>query len=227
MSVSLMGFNFPMNIRTWKIAAALKMAGISYNFVELEFGVDNETADYKNNCSPIGRAPALQTEDGYIFESNAIMRHIARSDKTNSFLYGRTTFEAAQVDQWLDYCSEFESAAHYFVMIGAFGAPATDDETKKQLCAAHEAFTGLEKWLETRTFLAGERITIADLAIASAMDWILRYSGAAQHDFTKKYKNSIRHYNTVMHHPKFVEALTQHKGLIGLPKPEAEKKEKK
>ena len=218
MSVSLLGFDFPPNIRLWKITAALKMTGTSYNFVPIEFMVDNESEDYKNNCHPMGRAPCLQTEDGYIFESGAILRHIARTDKSNSFLYGRTTYEAAQVDQWLDYCGEFEKSGYYFVCVNGHGMPiGSEEQTQKHLADAHAAFAGLDKWLETRTYLAGERISIADIGIAASIDWILRFS-FQQDDFTKKYKNAFRHYNTVMGHPKFQEALVAHKGFTTLPK---------
>ena len=89
---------------------------------------------------------------------------------------------------------------------------------------AHAAFTGLDNWLETRTYLAGERLTVADLAIAAQEDWVLRFG--VLEEFTK-YRNALRHYNTVVGHPKFVEALTVHKGLMGLPKPMKAKKEGK
>src|SRR4051794_38088466 len=111
MSVSLIGFKHPQNFRMTKNAIAAKLAGVALEMPEFTFG-SNHTPAFKLNCSPTGAIPVLQTEEGYLFESGAILRYIARSDRNNAFLYGRTTFEASQVDAWLDFTTtELDSAA--------------------------------------------------------------------------------------------------------------------
>lgn len=222
MTNNLLAFDFPINIRAWKCLAAAKIAGVPMNFVALEMGKDNETKEFFDNCHPLGRTPVLQTEEGYLFESNAILRQIARMDKINSFLYGRTAFEAGQVDQWLDYSNTEMNRSSYFFVSKSFGMPTTQEEDKKMMAEAHTAIAGVDKWLEVRTYLAGERLTIADIAVASAYDWVLRFSGVAQ-EFTSKYKHATRHYNTVMSNPKFVEVLTARKAPMGIPKAEGKK----
>jgi elongation factor 1-gamma len=49
---------------------------------------------------PLGKVPLLDTPEGPIYESNAILRYLARKQKS---LYGSNVFETAQVDQWLDF----------------------------------------------------------------------------------------------------------------------------
>jgi len=49
---------------------------------------------------PFGRIPTLEGEEGCIFESVAIMRHIARKAGK---MYGNTPAETASIDQWLEY----------------------------------------------------------------------------------------------------------------------------
>ena len=69
------------------------------------------------NCNPLGRFPVLQTPEGYLFESNSIVRFIARNDKSNSFLYGRTPFESSQVDMWLDFAaSEIDVCSQPYIL---------------------------------------------------------------------------------------------------------------
>ena len=46
--------------------------------------------------NPAGKIPVLETEKGFIFESNAILRHIARTYKPE--LYGANNDEMALVD---------------------------------------------------------------------------------------------------------------------------------
>eukprot|EP00662_Eupelagonemidae_sp_cell21_P055035 gene55035-12086_t len=50
--------------------------------------------------------PALQTPEGYLFESNAIARYVARlGDAKGANLLGHTSFESAQVDMWVDFAN--------------------------------------------------------------------------------------------------------------------------
>jgi elongation factor 1-gamma len=45
--------------------------------------------------NPHNKIPVLETTEGHIYETNAILRHLARSGKD---LYGSTPFETSLVD---------------------------------------------------------------------------------------------------------------------------------
>jgi elongation factor 1-gamma len=47
--------------------------------------------------NPLGKVPVLETADGCIFESNAIMRFVARVNP-GAGLYGKNAFEQGVVD---------------------------------------------------------------------------------------------------------------------------------
>jgi len=51
---------------------------------------------------PMNKIPVIETSEGRIFETHAILRYIARISN-NKTLYGGDSFEQANVDQWLDY----------------------------------------------------------------------------------------------------------------------------
>jgi elongation factor 1-gamma len=215
-TVSIQGFNRPYNMRLWKVAVVAHHCDVPYTLVPLEFNVENLSEHYLRNVHPLGRTPSIQTDEGFVFESTSCLRYFAR--RTDS-LYGKTHFESTQVDMWLDYAAhECESTGAFF--IGKFlGVPVTLEEEVKALEKLHESLHGLEIWLETRTWLVGERISIADINLAFTLDWSFRF--CPDHEvFTKKYKNVFRHYSTVMNQPKTIECLTAHGAVIGLPKVE-------
>ena len=49
--------------------------------------------------NPTGKLPVLETIDGYIYESNAIIRYIYRLNP-DCGLYGENYLEATLIDQW-------------------------------------------------------------------------------------------------------------------------------
>ena len=217
MSLSLMGLEHPENDRLTKILVAASHGAIEVS-VDKSFKVmvDNEKEDYMNNCHPLGRMPALRTQEGYIFESNSILRYVGRLDKTGT-LYGRTPFEASEIDMWLDYTlTEMEPAMKPFMNALYTLTPLTPEATAEAMPKVHEALGGIEKWLETRTFIVGERITIADIAIAYTLSSFFRNTAGEAEGLSKKYIRCWRLYITVMRHPKTATVLAATGATFGL-----------
>ncbi|TPP41685.1 Elongation factor 1 gamma, conserved domain family protein [Leishmania donovani] len=186
------------------VAAAY--ANVDVELKVCQYGQENETPEFARNCSPCMRFPSMQTEEGYLFESNAIMRHIARVEKSGAKLYGATPFESSQVDMWLDFASsELDAHNMPYLMETFAGIPAAESA----MATLEESLAGLELWLETRTFLVGERMTVADISVAFALQWVYRMNVKHGEELTKKYRNAYRLYNTVMQQPKTVEVLKQ------------------
>lgn len=47
--------------------------------------------------NPLGKVPVVETSEGFLFESNAILRYIARLN-SDSQLYGKNSYENSLVD---------------------------------------------------------------------------------------------------------------------------------
>eukprot|EP00672_Neobodo_designis_P010871 CAMPEP_0174879288 /NCGR_PEP_ID=MMETSP1114-20130205/83186_1 /TAXON_ID=312471 /ORGANISM="Neobodo designis, Strain CCAP 1951/1" /LENGTH=268 /DNA_ID=CAMNT_0016114681 /DNA_START=33 /DNA_END=837 /DNA_ORIENTATION=- len=233
MPLTLLGFPHVLNQRVLKSKIAAALAGVALDVQSAEQAQASPL--YKQNCQPLGAAPVLQTEEGYVFESAAILRHIARLGKASglygstdfeasqvdgaaailrhiarlgkaSGLYGSTDFEASQVDAWLDYVTSEIDPENIPFLLASFGfVEMTYDEGVTKGKNALAAFAGASKWLETRTFLVGERITVADVAVFVAFDGFLRHAQNASEG--PKLKHLMRHYLTVLHHPKVQEAI--------------------
>ena len=115
--------------------------------------------------NPNGRIPLLQTTEGnYLAESNAILHYLADS----SPLVPVERLAHAQVLQWMffeQYSHEpFIATARYIVRY--LGRPAEHEATLQQKMApGYAALDVMEGQLRTRTFLVGDRYTIADIAL--------------------------------------------------------------
>lgn len=160
---------YPGDFRAFKCLVAAKINGISVAVNEkFEVGKTNKTKEFLAK-SPLGKVPILETPEGVLLESNAIMRHLARH-RNDTQLFGSSFFEHAQVDSWVDWCQnelEIPVTMWLFPLFG-FMAP-----NPKQVGKAREdtkkAMKVLENHLRLRTFMVGRQITLADIAIAGAL----------------------------------------------------------
>ncbi|EIN05161.1 EF1G-domain-containing protein [Punctularia strigosozonata HHB-11173 SS5] len=125
----------------------------------------------------------------------------------NSGLLGTDPKSAALVDQWVSFSEKEIAAPNYPIyqlckgMIAPYNKGIHTHFASVQL----RALDVVEKHLATRTFLVGERITIADIALACAVGtavWITLDAPTRA-----KYPNVIRHLETVSYHPKMKEAF--------------------
>jgi len=159
--------------------------------------------------SPLGKAPVLETSNGSIHEANAIVRYIARLSKTHA-LYGSNDFEAGMVDNWIDFSASeivLPASVWIFPILGIISNNV--DATTKAKADVRKTLDVLNKHLQTRTFLVGERITIADIVVALSL--VRLYERVLDPGFRKQFQNTNRWYTTCLNQPQF-------KNVIGEPK---------
>jgi len=169
--MSLTLFTYPNNYRALKSAVVANLCEIDISVPsadEFKFPEGLKTDEFKE-LNPVGKVPVLVTPDGPIFESNAILRYLARSAPRFN-LTGRSFYEQAQVDQWLDFTAfELEPPRNLWIY-PLQGLMKIDARAAKKAKNDVEVNMGiLNKHLQTRTFMVGERLTIADIALAAAL----------------------------------------------------------
>ena len=113
--------------------------------------------------------PAAFSPDGCIgiFESNSIMRTVARLGREQFALYGRDPYEASRIDGFLDTSLIFARDAQLYLF--ALRESQVPPETHAR---AKEAFTtyaaGIEQALQpNRMFLVGDDVTLADVCFVA------------------------------------------------------------
>jgi elongation factor 1-gamma len=161
---------------------------------------DQKSADFEKK-SPLGKVPVFETTEGVIFEANAAARYVARKSKTP--LFGASDFEAAQVDQWIDFSvSEIDLPASVWIfpILGLIQNNPT--ATQRAKGDVRKVLDILNNHLADRTFLVGERISLADIVVAASLYRL--YEKVLEPAFRKQYVNTNRWFTTIVNQPNFV-----------------------
>ena len=95
-------YTFAGNKDGFKALVAAEYASVSLDLPPFRMGVDNKSSDFFK-MSPRGQLPVLETQEGCLYESNAIARYIARVGGGD--LTGATAIENGEIESWIDYCS--------------------------------------------------------------------------------------------------------------------------
>ncbi|CAN0411698.1 unnamed protein product, partial [Phaeothamnion confervicola] len=159
---------YPGNFRAFKILIAAEYNSVAIEVPEFNHPADNKTPEFRA-MSPLGRVPVLQTPQGSLFESNAIARYVARM-RRDTELCGVGFFQSGAVDSWIDFCShelELPATVWYYPVIGYM--PYNDAAAAKAKADLATALGALEKHLLDKTYLVGDKITLADICVASAL----------------------------------------------------------
>ncbi|WP_017463357.1 glutathione S-transferase family protein [Dyella ginsengisoli] len=158
-------FDYLPSQNAWKVRQLLQHLQRPYRTVEVSiFEGDGQQADYLR-ISPTGTVPAIRLEDGRaLAESNAILMYLAEGTP----YLPDDAFGRGKVCQWLSFEQErVESvigALRHWTLTGKLArrAPAIVEAKR---AAALRTLAILERELAERSFLAGERYTIADIAV--------------------------------------------------------------
>jgi glutathione S-transferase len=118
---------------------------------------------------PFGTVPAAFSPDGKIgiFESNSIMRAVARIGESRFPLYGSGPYEAARIDSFLDVSLVFARDAQIYLLSLLDGTVSPEIHAR-----AREGFAvyagGIDQALSPdREYLAGDRLTLADICFVA------------------------------------------------------------
>ena len=123
------------------------------------------------DAHPFGAVPAAFSPDGKtgIFESNSIMRAVARLGESEFPLYGRDAYEASRIDSFLDASLVFARDAQIYLLSLGSGTVSTETHARARDGFAVYA-AGINQALSPdREFLVGDSLTIADICFAAEL----------------------------------------------------------
>jgi glutathione S-transferase len=163
---------FPPSPRAFKVLVVAHHLGLDYqlNLCDLTKG-DQKSAAY-TAINPNQRMPSLEEDDFKLWESNAIIQYLA-AKKPESGLLPAEERGRADVARWQFWEStSWDPACAILVferVIKAFfgrGAP-DPTEVEKGLQKFRHAAKVLDGHLRGRTYICGNRLTLADFAIGA------------------------------------------------------------
>ena len=114
---------------------------------------------------PFGTVPAAFSPDGEIgiFESNSILRAVARIGGQDSGLYGRDAYQASRIDSFLDASLVFGREAQVYLLALREMAP----ELRERMADVYAFYLdGINRALQSHPFIAGDEMTLADISFA-------------------------------------------------------------
>ena len=122
---------------------------------------------------PFGTVPCAFSPGGEygIFESNSILRAVARAGANTRQLYGEDHYQASRIDSFLDANLVFAREAQVYLL----GMDEMDTATHARMAAAYEFFLqGVENALGHSAYIAGPELSIADISYVCDFAQFLR-----------------------------------------------------
>merc|ERR1712020_282172 len=168
------------------------------------FGETNKSPEFLKKF-PLGKVPAFEGSDGVLLtESNAIAYYVANDELRG----GSEASARAQVVQWMAMAdNEILPAACTWVFPTMGIMQFNKNATERAKEDVKTALKSLNDHLLTRTFLVGERLTLADIAVATTM--LSLYKQVLDPAFRKPFVNVTRWFTTVVNQPNAKAVLGQ------------------
>jgi len=194
-------YTYPDSFLAAKGLIAAKYSGKQVKVsTDFKFGTTNKTPEYLAKF-PTGKVPALEGPNGVrIFESNAIAYYLASED-----LRGLSEAGRAQVIQWISY-SEGNISPATIAFLHAADA-AFKQQLDKSLPVLKTSLALINEHLLNHTYLVGERISLADVVVASNL--LPLYKGYLDPTLRAAYPNVNRWFTTLVHQPEFSSVIGQ------------------
>ncbi|KZC14480.1 Elongation factor 1-gamma, partial [Dufourea novaeangliae] len=195
-------YTYPENFRAYKVLIAAQFSGAQVKIADdFVFGETNKSEAFLKKF-PLGKVPAFETNDGKcITESNAIAYYVA-----NDQLRGKTELERAEIVQWFGFAdSEIlpASCGWVFPLLGIM--PYNKQTVEHAKDDVKKTLTALNSHLLTRTYLVGERLTLADISVAMTLLHLYQY--ILEPNLRKPYQNVNRWFQTVIYQPESMAVI--------------------
>jgi glutathione S-transferase len=143
-----------------------------YHHVDLTTGANMQPEYLKIN--PKGRVPTIEDDGFTLSQSDAICKYLCAVSGPSSF-YPEELQEQAKVNEWTDFCSQHIQQAMGRLFFNKIVAPMMGEDVDEMSVAAGEKMLArdlphIEAQLAAHDFLVGEKITLADIGLAAALE---------------------------------------------------------
>lgn len=133
-----------------------------------QFG--NTGSDDYLAMNPTGKVPTLVDGDAVIWESNSILRYLAA--KAESPLYPADLAQRSRVERWMDWLLASLNGPYVAIFKATKASEPVPGAAAKELAAALAVLDGA---LARSPYLAGEGLSVADIALAPIVHRCLNF----------------------------------------------------
>ncbi len=162
--------------------------------VAMEYSPSKSITRSKTELKRGKKSPVqLQSKSLFLDTPLSVLSYLLHGE---AFLVGSNTQEAAQILQWVGYARNELHA----ILCACVHFP----ERSEEKVGAAAVLEGLNKVLMNRTYLVGERLSVADVAVAVEMQLLCSILDKCNRD---THPNLLRWLNTCLQQPQFVKVL--------------------
>ena len=156
-----------------RVIYVLEILQLKYEIVTYTKVADLKTDAYLE-LNPKGEAPVLETKEGVIYESSAILRYLS-SLRPELKLNGSTPFESSQVDMWMSNIGLISSSIGSAVSMISGKVTSSQDQLKQAVEKIHTNLQWIEDHLSVRTYMVGHRATLVDFCLLSFLNILYQF----------------------------------------------------
>jgi glutathione S-transferase len=158
-------YNSHISGNCYKVRLLLAQLGIPYETRDVDVVDRTDPRDFLDGLNPVRRAPTLVLDDGRpLAESNAILWYFGEGTR----FVPEDRYDRAKALQWMFFEQyEHEPAIAVARFLKTYsGKPEWWEAQREQLTKrGYKALDALEQGLQGRDWLAGDSMTIADIAL--------------------------------------------------------------
>lgn len=161
----------------WSVRLALAEKGVAHELVEVPFGEHRQEPHLARH--PFGKVPAFEHDGFQLYEAQAIMRYIDERFMTSP-LQPTDVHEFSRMNQIIGIVDAY---AHPSIAMGILvnrmlaprlGLPVDEAAIEAALPRARLCLAEFARLMGEQQFIAGERISLADLMVAPLLYYFAR-----------------------------------------------------
>ncbi|XP_053330116.1 elongation factor 1-gamma-A-like [Spea bombifrons] len=193
------------NWQIFPVLVAAKHGGLDLQLEREEAQAAEDAGTDKPRVKPspgLKRPRFVEEEDGLTLHGyDAIVSYIASDE-----LRGSGLREKSLIQLWLSFADKEVAPLVYAWVYPIMGLlPYHAQSAENAVKMFKKVMSVLESHLRTRTYMVGERLSVADIAVASALLW--PYVLVFDPSFREPYISTNRWFQTCINNPAFVSAL--------------------
>lgn len=212
MTMKLYGAILSPYVRKTRMVLALK--GLDYESVMVD--PNNKPEGYEK-ISPLGRIPALEVDGRFLADSAVICAYLERIQPEPA-LYPDDAYEYARA-LWFEKFADYEMGPQCTfkvfrnrVVKRLIGQACNEQECQQALDTTIPPLLDyLEKELDGKEYLVGDRLTIADIAVASQL---VNFAHGGEHPDAARHPNLAAHTDRIHGLEPFKQTIEKESGFL-------------
>lgn len=168
-------YGVPLSAPFRAVEILLKLLNVPFEVVPIDPAKGEQRKEEFLAINPLGQIPAIQEGDFSLGESNAILIYLQAAHAGNASLYPIDAKLRAKVDQFLHWHHAGTRKFSWLVFGAIMAKPFFNMDLPESFIPEHrgyvtKALTNMERWLTAHPYLAGDELTLADVAAFPEVD---------------------------------------------------------